>query len=250
MVRMPIMAISFGKIKVRLRNLRRSVMQNWSNYFSMRDWLKSYLNSQEGRQILQVIEEDEKQYAHYPILSDRFNAYNIKQEDIKIVLSDAYPDIRQPMFDNGYAWSNTQNIWTPKGDLLRWRIERDFQQQIEMPYKFDFSSLSQQGVFMPHQHLTLRWRADIPHPQHYWDTLYWEALKYLVLTEEPKVFILICRDPGLFRTKALQRLNRKNYKHLILPSYDMGVFNRRINYFYSSHTFLKNRDIQPVNWTL
>lgn len=235
---------------MQLGSLHRYAMQSWSDYFSMRDWLKNYLSSQEGRKVLEVIEKDEKQYAHYPMIPDRYNAYNIKQSDIKVVLSDVYPDVRQPRFDNGYAWSNTQNIWTKKGDTLRYQIERDFQQQITMPYKFDFSNWTQQGVFMPHQHLTIRWRAEIAHPQHYWDNLYWAALRYLVLTEEPKVFIIVGKDPGHLRTKELKELNRKNYKHLILHGLEVGALDRRLNYFYSSHTFLRSKDIEPINWVL
>lgn len=215
----------------------------------MKTWLENYLTTLDGKRITRRAAQEEEEYINYPVPSVRFNAYNIKEEDIKVVLTYPYPDARNPLFSNGYAWSNSQDIATNEGRRLINRIERDYQDQITVKEDYDFSRWSSQGVFLPHQFLTTRWNTNEPNKNIRWDKMFWSALEYLIKQPQPRSFIIVYKESGGGRQfRVLNNINKEYHNHLLIPSRSDAGFSSQYNYFYSANKYLERNNITGINW--
>lgn len=215
----------------------------------MKEWLRSYLQSSTGRQIIKRANEEDMKYLSYPMAYLRFNAFDIKKEDIKVVLA-GYAPLAEPNVSNGYAFS-TFGIPNKQGDALMRQVDFSFgYDAVERNY--DFSRWQKQGVFLLNEHLSTRWDLGEPSPYVRWDKLFWDAMQYLVLDPRPKVFILILGDdPRHAGFNALRYLaSQYGSRHLFLKgkARQGGGFIYDEPYFRLANEFLVANGREPVSW--
>lgn len=214
----------------------------------MKDWLENYLNSLDGERILARSKVEEEEFLNYPMILERYNAYDMKEEDVKVVLTCPYPDPTTPFSSNGLAWSSGDGKPTHRSRTLVKVIERDFDNKIKVDGNHDFTRYKNQGVFMPYQHITSRWKTGYPNKYVRWDKMMWSAISHLITRPEPKFFIIVYQDTNFSYTGSILRLNRRLYNHPILLGTREGVFNHRKNYFYNANQFLTHNNRQPIDW--
>lgn len=189
------------------------------------------------------IKEEYKHQTVYPKQSDVFNAFNVKLEDIKVVILGQDP-YHGPGQANGLAFSSSEippslrNIFKEINDDLG----------IEIPNQGDLTPWVSEGVMLLNTILTVRRKEPLSHQNVGWEIFTDNAIKFIDERCENVVFML-------WGNNARSKKHMIKGDHLILESAHPSPLSASRGFskskpFSKCNEYLVKNGKKPVNWAI
>lgn len=215
---------------------------NWKE-FLMPELDKSYYKN-----LKETLREESKKYVIFPKSEDWFNSLSVDPKEIKVVIlgQDPYYSSNQA---NGYSFSVSKNILPPPS-LLNIYKEIENEYKIKMPT--DNGNLYpwvEQGVLLLNCILTVRKNEALSHANIGWEEFTNQIIRSVSDNFSPKVFLLW----GKYAKEKKYLIDDK--KNLVLMSSHPSPRSAQYgflgnNHFIMANNFLKEHNIDTINWQL
>lgn len=193
----------------------------------------------------QFLKAEYSNYTIYPDMHDIFNCFRLcPYNDVKVVILGQDPYVQKGQA-HGFCFSVKENIPLP-GSLQNIYKELEKDVNFKSTKRGDLTAWAKQGVLLLNTVLTVREATPRSHKQKGWETLTDAVISSLNIHKTPVVFMLWGNDA---KTKK-SLITNKN--HLILESAHpsplscMGFFGCK--HFSKANEFLKNNQIESINW--
>jgi uracil-DNA glycosylase len=214
---------------------------NWT------DFIKQESEKDYYKKLVELIIEDSKKYEIYPPRENLFNAFKLTQFDkVKVVILSQDP-YHGPNQAHGLAFSVQSGSIPPSLQNIFKELKNDL--NIDTPKHGCLKSWAEQGVLLLNSTLTVRKGEPNSHKDFGWSNFTDETIKQLNLHPNPLVFILW----GKFAQSKTELISNK--KHLILRSVHPSPYSVNNGFFGSrpfskANNFLKENDIQTIDWNI
>lgn len=212
-----------------------------------KELLKEQLNDPRFLEIKKKVSEDRETYIVYPPEKDVFNALKYTHLDsIKIIwlAQDPYFNVGQA---HGLCFSVPTGIKTPPSLMNIYKeMESDLNVVIDKT-DGNLEYIAKQGVLLLNSILTVRHSKPESHKDFGWQWFTDEIIRKISDYKEHVVFMLW----GKFAQSKCVLIDSR--KHLILSAPHPSPFSAHSGFFGCKHfslanEWLKNRDIEPVEW--
>jgi len=197
------------------------------------------------KNLRQFLKSEYSNYTIHPDMHDIFNCFRLcPYNDVKVVILGQDPYVQKGQA-HGFCFSVKENIPLP-GSLQNIYKELETDVNFVKTKRGDLTAWAREGVLLLNTVLTVREATPGSHRRKGWETLTDAVISALNNHKTPVVFMLWGNDA---KTKK-SLITNKN--HLILESAHpsplscTGFFGCR--HFSKANEFLKNNQIQPINW--
>lgn len=217
-------------------------MKTWKTIFTE-------INKKEYFQdLIQFINNENRHHVIFPPKHDIFNAFRLTPfESIKVVIfgQDPYPNKGQAM---GLAFGVNKGVDLPPSLRNIYKeIENEF--NVKMNYQSgDLTYLATQGVLLLNAILTVREKAPLSHDNELYRLLFKDLIYYIEQNNNPIVYILLGRKSQQYKkyiTNPNHFIVEANHPSPLSANVG-GFFNSNI--FIKTNNFLKNNNINPIDW--
>ena len=214
------------------------------------DW-QSFIKEEEKKpywaNLMMAVNNEYEKYTCYPEYKNIFHAFDATPLDkVKVVILGQDP-YHEPNQAHGLAFSVLCDKLPPSLVNIYKEMENDLGIKINQDGNLDY--LAKQGVLLLNTVLTVRAHEAFSHKSFGWTIFTDHVIEYLDSLDQPIVFMLW----GKQAEKKKELLNNPN--HLVLITSHPSPFSARrgffgCNHFKQANTFLKENNVEEIDWKL
>lgn len=214
-------------------------MLNWQEFIRSEQAKPYYSN------LIDLINKDREKHIIYPDKDDIFNAFKLCSLDkVKIVLFGQDPYINGEAHGLSFSIKKDMKVAPSLKNIFK-EINNDLGIQNSSG---DLTPWAKQGVLLLNSALTVRAGQSNSHANYGWHTFTDEAIKLVNQQDRPIVYLLW----GSFARSKKKFIT--NPKHLVLESAHPSPLSAHNGFFGNKHfsrcnAFLKNNNIEEINWS-